>query len=257
MGYDYVSNTMYAPAYQYSGVSGLYTVDLTSGAFTLVGLQNSNELDGLAIPYSSSKTLNLSSIFLEGFYTGLSTMMQATQRFPDGSFGPYWADGSADHISVELHTPGDYATVIYTAPDVPLSTTGTATVTVPAMYNASYYLTIKQRNHLETVSALPLSFAGATITYAFDAFTKAYDGNMTQMLEADGETMSPPLIFGGDVNQDAQIESDDINAVGNDAAAYVLGFTATDIVPDAQVESADINIVGNNAALYVFAHLPM
>ena len=55
----------------------------------------------------------------------------------------------------------------------------------------------------------------------------------------------------------ANIESDDINAVGNDAAAYVLGFTATDIYPDAQVESSDINIVGNNAALYIYAHIPM
>ena len=125
------------------------------------------------------------------------------------------------------------------------------------MYNGTYYLTIKQRNHLETVSALPVSFSGATITYAFDAFTQAYDGNMTEELEADGETLSPPLIFGGDTNQDGQIESDDINAVGNDAALSVLGFGPTDIVPDAQVESADINIVGNNAALNIYAHIPM
>ena len=171
--------------------------------------------------------------------------------------GPYWKDGSVDHFAVELHPSDDYATVIYASTNVPLSTTGTATVSIPGAYNGSYYLTIKQRNHLETVSALPVSFAGTTISYAFDALTQAYDGNMTQVLEADGETMSPPLIFGGDTNQDGQIESDDINAVGNDAAVSLLGYGPTDIVPDGQVESADINMVGNNAALNIYAHVPM
>ena len=225
---------------------------------------------------ASPKTLNLTSIFLEGFYTGASTMMQAQQHFmPGDTWGPYYSDGSVDHITVELYLPGthvepdpdnppdgtriasNFDTPIFSNTDVPLSTTGTATVTVPGADNGSYYLTIKQRNHLATVSALLLDFSGATITYAFDAFSQAFEGNMTQALEPDGETMSPPLIFGGDTNQDGQIESDDINAVGNDAAVSLLGYGPTDIVPDAQVESADINIVGNNAALNIYAHIPM
>ena len=228
------------------------------------------------IPVPTTKTLNLSSIFLEGFYTGYSTMMQAQQHFmPGDTWGPYYSDGSVDHITVELYLPGthvepdpdnppdgtriasNFDTPIFSNTDVPLSTTGTATVTVPGADNGSYYLTIKQRNHLATVSALLLDFSGATITYAFDAFSQAFEGNMTQALEPDGETMSPPLIFGGDTNQDGQIESDDINAVGNDAAVSLLGYGPTDIVPDAQVESADINIVGNNAALNIYAHIPM
>ena len=273
MGYDYSSNTMYAPAYLYAGTSGLYTVNLTTGALTLVGSQNSNELDGLAIPYSSTKTLNLTSVFLEGAYTGLSTMMSAMDATYD-EFGnitgvvPKWGAGIADHITVELHAStthydagcdcqvSDYPTVIYPATDVPLSTTGTATVSIPGEYNGTYYLTIKQRNHIETVSALPLSFAGATISYAFNALTQAYDANMTTVLEADGETVSPPLIFGGDVNQDGQVEAEDMNEVGNDASFFVYGYVNTDVVPDAQVESSDINIVGNNASVFVYTHRP-
>lgn len=104
---------------------------------------------------------------------------------------------------------------------------------------------------------MPLDFSGATINYAFDALTQAYDANMTTVLEADGETVSPPLSFGGDVNQDAQVEAEDMNEVGNDASVFVYGYVPTDVYGDAQVESSDINIVGNNAASFVYAHRPM
>ena len=50
MAYDYTSNTMYAAAYTTSGA--LYTVDLTTGACTLVGdFAGGAEITGLAIPY--------------------------------------------------------------------------------------------------------------------------------------------------------------------------------------------------------------
>jgi len=180
-----------------------------------------------------------------------------------------WGVGVADQITVELHAStthydavcncqvSDYPTVIYPATGVSLSTTGTATVSVPGVYNGTYYLTIKQRNHIETVSALPLSFSGATINYAFDAAAQALDANMTTVLEADGETVSPPLIFGGDINQDGQVEAEDMNEVGNDASSFVYGYVPSDVVADAQVESADINITGNNAAAFVYTHRPM
>ena len=221
-----------------------------------------------------TKTLNLSSVFLEGLYNGLSTMFEAKDVTRDefgNVTGVYekWGVGVADQITVELHAStthydavcncqvSDYPTVIYPATGVSLSTTGTATVSVPGVYNGTYYLTIKQRNHIETVSALPLSFSGATINYAFDAATQALDANMTTVLEADGETVSPPLIFGGDINQDGQVEAEDMNEVGNDASSFVYGYVPSDVVADAQVESADINITGNNAAAFVYTHRPM
>ena len=97
---------------------------------------------------------------------------------------PKWTDGSADHIAVELHSSAwrfdpacscdtsDYPTIVYAATNVPLTTTGTATLSVPAENNGAYYLTIKHRNSIETTSALPVDFSGATINYAFTpAFT--------------------------------------------------------------------------------------
>jgi len=220
------------------------------------------------------RKLNLSSVFLEGLYTGSSTMMEAADVSYDeygnitGVF-PKWGTGVADHISVELHAStthydsdcdcqvSDYPTIAYPAIDIPLSTTGTAAVNIPASKNGLYYLTIKQRNSVETTSALPVSFSGSTITYAFDAFSQAYDGNMTTVLESDGETVSPPLIFGGDVNQDQQVEAEDMNAVANAAAIFTYGYVPPDVYGDGQVEGADLNITANNAASFVYAHFPM
>ena len=250
-------------------------VNTTTGAVLKIGdFEGGAEITGFAIPYVSTKTLNLSATLLEGLYNGYGTMFEAKDVTYDGlgnitGVVEKWGVGVADHISVELHAAtthydagcdcqvSDYPTVVYPATDVPLSTTGTATVAIPGDYNSSYYLTIKQRNHIETVSALPVDFSGTTISYAFDAATKALDANMTTVLEADGETVSPPMIFGGDVNQDGQVEAEDMNEVGNDASAFVYGYVPTDVVGDGQVESGDINITGNNAANFVYTHRPM
>jgi len=199
----------------------------------------------------SIKTLNLSSVFFEGLYNGAGTMFQAQDEN-----GPHWPDGSADHISIELHNSTAYSTIEYTVTDVPLSTTGTAFVTIPAEKNGSYYITIRHRNSLETTSAVPVSFSGSAINYAFNTKDKAFGSNMTFMMEADGITFSPPLIFGGDVNQDGQVEAEDINPVGNDAAVFAIGYILTDVYCDGQVEAQDMNITGNNAAAFVIIATP-
>ena len=105
------------------------------------------------------KTLNLSSIFLEGLYSGNSNMFQARDEA-----GPHWNDGSADHIKIELHNAVTYGTVEYTANDIPLSTTGTATVTVPPDKSGSYYITIKHRNSIETTTAHHPSVSRQTLS---------------------------------------------------------------------------------------------
>ena len=222
---------------------------------------------------SGGKTLTL-SVLLEGLYNGSGTMFQAQTPIFDDSGDvtgsePKWPDGSADHITIELHHStthfdskcgcdvSDYPEIEYSAADVPLGTTGIVTISIPDNHNGLYYLTVRQRNHIETTSALPVDFSGATISYAFDALSKAYGGNLTTMLEADGETVSPPMIYGGDENQDGIVESDDINDVGNAAAVFQYGYIPVDIYADGQVEAHDINIVGNNAAAYVFLRIPL
>ena len=125
----------------------LYTVTATSPS----GYTRTQDV---TVTVNSGRTLNLSSLFLEGLYNGLSTMFEAKDVTYD-EFGNItgvfekWGVGDADHITVELHAStthydagcdcqvSDYPTIIYLANDVPLSTTGNASVTIPGAYNGT------------------------------------------------------------------------------------------------------------------------
>ncbi|HNX87527.1 MAG TPA: hypothetical protein PKH58_00470 [Paludibacteraceae bacterium] len=194
---------------------------------------------------SCNKILNLSSVMLEGLYSGLGTNLQAYDEL-----GPHWPAGIADHITVELHDEAVYGTIVLTIPDVPLSTTGTATIIVPGTFNSSYYITIRHRNSLETTTATAISFASDTINQSYGTPTDVFGGNLIQM---------PDLsyaIYGGDIDQDGFIGVSDMASADNQSAAFGSGYLPEDIDGDGFVGVADMAIIDNNAANFVSAILP-
>ena len=193
------------------------------------------------------KTLNL-VVFLEGLYAGNGTMNQAKDQN-----GAHWPAGVADHITVELHDAASYGTIIYTAADVPLSTTGVATVTIPSSYSGSYYITIKHRNSLQTVSATAKSFSGYSITQSFEAASDVYLGNVV-LMAGQGTHYA---IYGGDVNQDGTIDSGDMTPLDNDATNFAVGYMATDANGDGSVDSGDMTIVDNNGNSFISTVTPL
>jgi hypothetical protein len=136
----------------------------------------------------STKTCNL-TLFLEGLYIGSNTLRPAM----NGS-GYQWGATIADKITIELYDAPAYSGVVYTANDIALNTDGTTTFTLPDTYNNSYYITIKQRNHIQTSTKLPISFLSSTISYNFDAPGKSYGNNMKLLLDGTA------VIYGGDEN---------------------------------------------------------
>jgi hypothetical protein len=150
-----------------------------------------------------------------------------------------------------LHSSGNYASIVYTAADVPLSTNGTATIsTIPVEYNGSYYITIKHRNSLETTTSVVASFAGSTINQSFGAKANVYGNNLGASL--DGHF----LIYGGDVNQDGIVDTGDMNDVDNGSTAILFGYNAADANGDGIVDTSDMNIVDNNSTAIVLIRLP-
>ena len=194
--------------------------------------------------YASFKTLNLTSVMLEGLYNGGGTMRQAQDLL-----GAHCPAGIADTITVELHSSTLYATLIYSA-RVPLTITGTATVNVPAADNGSYYITIKHRNSLQTVSATAQSFAGSLISQSFALPANVFGGNLVQMTDLSY------TIYGGDVNQDNIIDLSDSAPVDNKAAAFALGYLVEDVNGDGLVDLSDASIIDNNVSLFVGAVTP-
>jgi len=172
----------------------------------------------------------------------------------DENNNPKWSVGIADVVSIELHNQSNYSQIVYAVNNVPLSTTGNLTVTgsegIPSLFNGSYYLTIRHRNSIETTSALPVSFAGNTISYAFDDPSKAYGYNLFA-LPGGGYA-----IFGGDVSQDGLVDSSDLIQTDNDVTAFVTGYVSTDVNGDGLIDSSDMILIDNNSSAFVSSILP-
>jgi hypothetical protein len=192
------------------------------------------------------KTLNLTSVLLEGLY---NSAVPGTLRRAYNDLGPAYTDPLvADQITVELHDATNYANVVFTASAINLSTTGTATVTVPPAFSASYFITIKHRNSIETTTSAAVSFAGLTINQSFGTAANVFGGNVAL---SNGYS----LIYGGDVNQNGLLESSDMTPIDNLSSSFGYGL-AEDVNCDGLVDSRDMTMVDNNNSAFVSAVTP-
>jgi hypothetical protein len=199
----------------------------------------------LTVTESTLKTLYITNVLLQGLYNGSGTMRQAYDEL-----GPHWPSGVADHITVELHNAASYSTIEYVITSVPLSTTGTATLTIPSNYNGSYYITIKHRNSLETTTSVPVSFSENIISRSFGTPSNVFGNNVT--LSYDGRY----LIYAGDVNQDGFIDTQDYVGIDNDSYNYMAGYLVTDVDGNGMIDTNDYIFVDNNNYNYIGAAIP-
>ena len=191
-----------------------------------------------------NKTLDL-FVLLEGLYAGSGMMSPAMDES-----GVHWGETVADKITVELRESANYSSLVYATSNIDLNTNGTATVSLPSSINGLYYVTIRHRNSIETVSASPLSFTESAFNFAFDHASKAYGGNLRQT--NDGYW----VIWGGDANQDGLVDSTDMIMIDNDASDFQTGYLVTDLNGDGLVDSSDMVVVDNNASLFISAVTP-
>ena len=120
-------------------------------------------------------------------------------------------------------------------------------------FNASsstYYISIKHRNTIETLSRTggETFNAGTVMGYDFtSAVSKAFRNNMKQV------DTSPVkfAIYSGDVNQDGVVDATDLQRVDNHAFNFVTGYVATDLTGDNVVDATDAAIADNNAFNFV------
>lgn len=242
--------TSYSWTYSGSGVSingtgNSVTLDFaanaTPGQLSVRGVNSCGAGLASTLDIVAYKTLTISLLLLEGLYNGNGTMRQARD-----ANGPHWPANVADHITVELHN----ATVVYSVQNVPLSTVGTATISVPAQYNASYYITVKHRNSIQTTTSSPVSFAGSSINKSFGTPANVYGGNLG--LSADNHY----LIYAGDVNQDGIVDTGDMNEVDNGSTTILVGYNASDVNGDGIVDTSDMNFIDTNSMFIVRTKIP-
>jgi len=195
-------------------------------------------IDDVSVTGVQSKMLNL-TVFLEGLFNGSS--MNKSQN----ATGNQFTGNVADQITVELRNstaPYALAGGPYT---LDLKTDGTASVTIPGSLNGSYYIVVKHRNSIESWTNSSVSFSGSAVDYNFSTSANMAYGSNLKLVSG------KYVIYGGDVNQDGIIDSDDLIPVDNDAASFLSGYLATDVNGDGLIHSADITMINSNSAIFI------
>ena len=132
-----------------------------------------------------------------------------------------------------------------------LMTNGTVTATFPGkVYGNQYYIVLRQRNSLETWSAVPITLDATNVSYDFTlAASKAYGSNQ-QVIGG------VATLFSGDVNQDGLIEASDYALEENGVSQFLFGYVREDLTGDQLVEAADYSLIENNLLLFLFTSRP-
>ncbi|MDD4968315.1 MAG: hypothetical protein PHT07_02685 [Paludibacter sp.] len=199
-----------------------------------------------AYEVSSNKALTL-KVFLQGLYNTTNSNMNQCQDYVNAVPVNKFTGTIADTITVELHDAVTYSTIVYRATGIELNqngtcnSTGLAYVNLPGTYTGSYYITIKTRNHLETTSAAPVSFATNAVDYNFtDVAAKAFGSNMI-LLNANVYGL-----YAGDVNKLGAVNLFNLSAINSSAIQQSTGYLNTDINGDGIVNLLDLSKVNTN-----------
>lgn len=190
-------------------------------------------------------------VFLEGLYnTGTGEMNKAKDHDGNAPFDMF-PDDIADQITIELHEAGNYGSPVETITEVNLLQDGTAGFAIPTGLAGSYYITIKHRNHLETVSANPVDFTTLQIAYDFTtAAAQAYGSNQKSL---SGGVYG---IYGGDVNGDGVLTGADLVAANANVRAGSAGYMATDTNGDGVMTGADLVLINGNVRAGIASQTP-
>lgn len=197
------------------------------------------------------KELSL-KVFLQGLYNTTTHKMNQC-KINNISITTKWSGRIVDTITVELHSATNYATIVYSSAsggknieidkDGNVNSNGKTFVEIPKIYNGSYYITIKSRNHLETTSATAVSFSNQTISYDFStAASQAYGSNQ-KLLE-----LGVYGIYAGDTNGDGFVNITDRSMIQTAVLNAASNYNRNDINGDGTVNIIDRSI-GQTAVL--------
>lgn len=195
--------------------------------------------------YDCNYNLQL-TVFLEGYYMG-NGQMQAALYNQGISTNP----NEVDSVTVRLHKSNNYNEIVGSYTGI-VNTNGQILCDYAGVLPGEYWVSIKNRNHIETVSSTALNFTGqSTLSVYLNNSANSYGGNMKQM----GSNIS--AIFSGDIDQNGYLELDDYNLWDIE---YQLGYPHTDYTPDLDgngyVELDDYNLWDVNYQNGVFAIIP-
>jgi len=174
-------------------------------------------------------------LFLEGLYNIANGNMNKTQDYVNDGFEDKFPGTVADQITIELYETGNYAGgAVYSAPNTDLNQDGSSSISIPSSYNSEYYVTVKTRNHIETVSYASIDFGGGHVSYDFSTSAAQAYGNNQVELESGVYSF-----YVGDIDQNGVINVTDRTLLNMDLANVVVGYVVTDLDGNGTVNVTD------------------
>ncbi|MFM9027367.1 MAG: hypothetical protein ACKOQ6_05170, partial [Bacteroidota bacterium] len=223
---------------------GSYVWSLNSQTYTQSGTYSSVSgcvTDVLNLTINSCGVNLDITLFLEGYYTGSSTMQPVLLNQGVTNASAF----ETDDITIELRDAID-PTIIVATGTARLMTDGTANfITTAATPGSSYWIVINHRGSIQTWSSAPVLMAANTVYDFSDSDTKAFGGNMVQV------DTGVWAIYMGDLNQDAFIDTFDSPIFENDNLSFASGYLVSDLNGDGFVDTFDSPILEQNNLNFV------
>jgi len=189
-------------------------------------------------------TLNL-KLYLQGYYAGASLLQNVL--YNEGVTASPGTE--CDTIDILLRqTTAPYA-IVSSSRSV-LQTNGTVQFSGQATLGQAYYITIRHRHTVETWSANPVLISEQTLYDFTTSAMQAYGGNQFEV------SSGIWALYGGDINQDENVDLLDMGLLENDIEAFAFGYLGTDINGDGNVDLLDNPVVEQNILQFVYSVHP-
>ncbi len=229
-----------------NGVFSEKIVCVSQGADTLRKNVTGNGINGPRPCYIS--------LLLQGLYNSNTGMMN--EALDGNTSQPKWGSGIADKIDISLIQENPPYNIVYQVTNVILYTNGNAIITVPVIDNGNYFISISNRNHLETWSANSIPFSGDTIRYNFysNAF-QAYQnfGSFTPQIQVSENKFA---FYLGDLNRSGYVDLDDFSLFEPDLTSGATGFLNSDFNGSGYVDLDDFSLFEPSLMLGLTSQLP-
>jgi hypothetical protein len=192
---------------------------------------------------TSDRVLNM-TLFLEGLIS--NNIMTKTQ----GVLANQFPGTIADVMTVELHSSTSPYTKVGPGYTAALNIDGTGTIFIPSEFSGSYYVVFKNRNHIETWTANPISFAGTAVNINLSQSLSSAYGNNLKLIG------SKYCIYAGDVNQDGYVNTLDQNQTDIKSSLFGTDYIPEDTNGDGITDALDLILIDNNASHFVGIKAP-
>jgi len=238
--------------YSYDNLGRLTKVEYPNSAINYTYDKMGNRLTAIV---SRSKTLQIKAMFQEYFSSGTGLMNQ-TQGIDwnTGNVFNNFRDNIVDTLAIQLrktnvNDPDNPCAIDSIFYGLNITTDGTITpITIPAIITGYHYIIVKHRNSIETWSD-SIDVSNDTISYNFNTHLSQFAINGGMYINDNNLA----YIWGGDVNQNGNLESEDatniyVAAISDDETVN-NGYVINDIDGNGNIDSQDYGLAYSNSLI--------